>query len=80
MLKDTDLKHVIYLSDMELDLFLIFGETEDQIHDWLHATKLRIKDLLIRASNKVSERKAAIQTGIRKLSYLHFMTISAMST
>ena len=33
---------MITLSDTESDFFSIFGETEDQINDWCHATKFKI--------------------------------------
>ena len=35
-------------------------------------TEARIDDLMIRASREVSERKAATQSGFKKLEYPHF--------
>ena len=72
MLKDMDIKNIISIADTEPDFMSIFGETEDQIDDWRHATKFRIEDLMIRASKGVSDRKAATQTGFQKLSYPQF--------
>ena len=72
MLNEMDLKHVISLSDTEPEFIEIFGETEDEINEWHHATKIRIEDLIIRASKEVSEWKSATQTGFRKLSYPKF--------
>ena len=72
MLKAMDLDSIIILCETEPDFFLIFGETEDDIMDWKLSTEARIKDLLIRASKKVSERKSATQSGFRKLAYPTF--------
>ena len=47
MLKDMDIKNIISIADTEPDFLSIFSETEDQINDWRHATKFRIKDLMI---------------------------------
>ena len=68
MLKDLDLTGIISLAD-----FLeIFGETEDQVSDWNHSAKFRIQDLMMRAFKEVSDRKAATQTGFKKLNYPQF--------
>ena len=69
MLDKIDVKNIISLTDSKLDILGIFGETEDQIDDWRHTTKVRINDLMIRASKEVSDRKAEIQTGFKKLNY-----------
>ena len=71
MLKDLDLAGIIPLTDTEPD-FQIFSETEDQVNNWSHATEFRIQDLMIRASKEVSDRKAATQTGFKKLNYPQF--------
>ena len=34
MLKSTDIDNIIILCETELDFFLIFGETKDDISDW----------------------------------------------
>ena len=62
----------MFLSNVEPDFQGLFGETEDDIADWRHATEIRIEDLLIRASKEVADRKAAIQSGFKKLSYPSF--------
>ena len=58
MLKDLDLTSIVSLADTEPDFIEIFGENEDQITDWVKEARYRIQDLMIRASKKVSERKA----------------------
>ena len=50
----------------------MFGETEDQLNDWRHTTEDQITDLLIKASKEISKRKAATQSGFKKLAYPHF--------
>ena len=72
ILKDLDLTGIISLADTEPEFLEIFGETEDQVSDWNHATKFRIQDLMIRAFKEVSDRKAATQTGFKKLNYPQF--------
>merc|ERR1711942_523932 len=72
MLKSMEIDKLLVLCETEPDFFTIFGETEDDIHDWRHASEIRIEDLLIKASKEVAERKAATQSGFRKLSYPSF--------
>ena len=72
MLKSMEIDKILVLCESEPDFFTIFGETEDNIHDWRHATEIRIEDLLIKASKEVAERMAATQSGFRKLSYPRF--------
>ena len=72
MLKSMEIDKILVLCESEPDFFTIFGETEDDIHNWHHATEIRIEDLLIKASKEVAERKAATQSGFRKLSYPSF--------
>merc|ERR1712055_523541 len=72
MLKSMEIDKLLVLCETEPDFFSIFGETEDDIHDWRAATEIRIEDLQIKASKEVAERKAATQTGFRKLSYPSF--------
>ena len=66
MLKDLNINEIIGLADTEPNFLEIFGETEDQVSDWSNTTKYRIQDLMIRAYDEVSDRKASIQ-----LSYPH---------
>ena len=72
MLKSMKIDKILVLFEIEPDFFTIFGETEDDIHDWCHSTEIRIEDLLIKASKEVAERKAATQSGFRKLAYPSF--------
>ena len=72
MLKAMDLDGIIVLCETEPDFFSIFGDTEDDIMDWKLSTEARIEDLLIKAAKQVSERKAATQSGFRKLAYPTF--------
>merc|ERR1712055_1166611 len=72
MLKSMEIDKILVLCETEPDFFSIFGETEDDIHDWRAATEIRIEDLQFRASKEVAERKAATQTGFRKLEYPKF--------
>ena len=72
MLTKVDIRKIISYADTEPDFLEIFGETEDQVDDWRHQTEARIEDLIIRASREVSERKAATQSGFKKLSYPSF--------
>ena len=72
MLTKMDIRKIISYADTEPDFLEIFGETEDHLDDWRHETEARIEDLMIRASREVSERKAATQSGFKKLSYPHF--------
>ena len=72
MLNKMNIKHIISLADQEPDFLEILGETKYQLDDWRYATEARIDDLMIRASRKVSERKAATQSGFKKLTYPHF--------
>ena len=72
MLTKIDIKHIISIADTEPDFLEIFGETEDQIDNWRHETEARIDNLMIRAIKEVSERKAATQSGFKKLAYPHF--------
>ena len=72
MLKDLNINEIISLADTEPDFLEIFGETEDQVCDWSNTTKYRIQDLMIRAYDEVSDRKASTQSGFKKLSYPHF--------
>ena len=72
MLKAMNIDHSLSLSEIEPDFLSLFGETEDDIDDWLHAIVVRIEDMLIRASKEVADRKDATQTGFRKLSYPSF--------
>merc|ERR1712030_293438 len=72
MLKSMEIDKLLVLCETEPDFFTIFGETEDDIHDWRQVTEIRIEDLLIKASKEVAERKAATQSGFKKLSYPSF--------
>ena len=72
MLKDLNITEIIGLADTEPDFIEIFGETEDQVSDWSNTTKYRIQDLMIRAYEEVSDRKASTQTGFKKLNYPQF--------
>ena len=72
MLKDLDITGIISLADSEPDFIKVFGETEDQVSDWGHKAKYRIQDLMIRAYKEVSDRKASMQTGFKKLNYPQF--------
>ena len=72
MLKDLNINEIIGLADTEPDFLEIFGETEDQVSNWSNTTKYRIQDLMIRAYNEVSDRKASTQSGLKKLRYPHF--------
>ena len=72
MLQDLSINEIIGLADTEPDFLEIFGETEDQVSDWSNTTKYRIQDLMIRAYDEVSDRKASTQSGFKKLSYPHF--------
>merc|ERR1712240_90369 len=65
-------RHLTAYADTEPDFLEIFGETEDQMNDWKDEIEACIEDLIIRASREVSERKAATQSGFKKLSYPHF--------
>ena len=67
MLKSIEIDEIIILCETEPDFFSIFRETDDNISDWHLSTKVRIKDLLIRAGKEVTERKSATQSGFRKL-------------
>ena len=49
-----EIDKILDLSETEPDFFIIFGETEDDIHDWRHYTEIRIEDLLIKASKEVA--------------------------
>ena len=73
MLKDLDLPSIISLADTEPNFIEVFGETEDQVNDWVEEAKDRIQDLMIRASKEVSDRKAATQSGFQKLSLPNFI-------
>ena len=53
-----DIKHIISITDNEPDFSEILGETEDKRDNWRYKTEGKIKDLMIRASKEVSERKA----------------------
>merc|ERR1712082_514486 len=72
MLNKMDIRHLISFADNEPDFLEIFDETKDQISDWRNEIEAHIEDLMIRASREVSERKAATQSGFKKLSYPHF--------
>ena len=50
MLKSMEIDKILVLCETEPDFFTIFGETEDNIHDWRLSTEIRIKDLLIKAN------------------------------
>ena len=63
MLNKLDLPSIISLADTEPDFIEIFGETKDQVNDWVEEAWDRIQDLVIRASKEVSDRKALTQTG-----------------
>ena len=67
-----NMKHIISIADHDPDFLEIFGETEDQIDDWRHEMDDRIDDLMIRASKEISKRKAATQSGFKKLPYPYF--------
>ena len=72
LLNKMNIRHLTAYADTEPDFLEIFGETEDQMNDWKDEIEARIEDLIIRASREVSERKAATQSGFKKLSYPHF--------
>ena len=72
MFKNLDTVGIISLADAEPDFLEIFGETEDQVNEWSTAAEFRIQDLRMRASKEISERKAATQTGFKKLGYPSF--------
>ena len=72
MLNQINVDHIISIADHKPNFLDMFGETEDQVNDWRHATEDRITDLLIKASKEISERKAATQSGFKKLTYPHF--------
>ena len=57
-----DIKNMISIADTEPDFLTIFGETKYQIYDSRHAKKLKIKDLMIRASNKIWFQEASLPT------------------
>ena len=54
MLKSMEIDKILILCETEPDFFSIFGETEDNIHDWRLSTEVRIEDLLIKASKEVA--------------------------
>ena len=72
MLKDLDITGIISLADSEPNFIKVFGETEDQVSDWGNEAMNRIQDLMIRAYKEVSDRKASMQTGFKKLNYPQF--------
>ncbi len=72
ILTKINIKHIISIADHEPNFLDMFRETEDQVNDWRHATEYQIDDLLIKASKEISERKAATQSGFKKLAYPHF--------
>ena len=72
MLIKINVNRIISIANHESNFLDMFGETEDQVNDWRHATEDRITDLLIKASKDISERKAATQSGFKKLAYPHF--------
>ena len=72
MVKSIEIDKIIILCETEPDFFSIFGETEDNISDWHLFTKVRIEDILIKASKEVVERKSVTQSGFRKLAYPNF--------
>ena len=72
MLIAMNIDHILSLSETEPDFLSLFGETEDDIGNWHHIAKFRIEDILIIASKEVTERRAATQTGFRRLSYPSF--------
>ena len=67
-----NIEKIISIADHEPNFLDMFGETEDQVDDWRHQTEARNNDLMIRASKEISERKAATQSGFKKLPYPHF--------
>ena len=67
MLNDLNITKIVGLADTEPNFIEIFGETEDQVSDWSNTTKYRIQDLMIRAYEEVSDRKASTQSGFKKL-------------
>lgn len=72
MPKSMEIDKILVLCETKPDFFTIFGETEDNIQDWHLSTEIRIEDLLIKASREITERKAATESGFRKLSYPSF--------
>ena len=72
MLRDLDIPGIIKLANTEPDFLKIFGETEDQVNDWSEDARFRIQDLTLRAAKEVCNRKAATQTGFKKLSLPNF--------
>ena len=72
MLRDLDIPGIIKLANTEPDFLKIFGETEDQVNDWSEDARFRIQDLTLRAAKEVCDRKAATQTGFKKLSLPNF--------
>ena len=59
MLNKINVNCIISIADHEPNFLDMFGETEDQVNNWRHTTEDRIDNLLIKASKKISERKAA---------------------
>ena len=72
MLRDLDIPGITELANTEPDFLEIFGETEDQVNDWSEDARFRIQDLTLRAAKEVCDRKAATQTGFKKLSLPNF--------
>ena len=72
MLKELDVPGIIDLAVTEPDFLEIFGETEDTINDWSEEIRNKVQDFSLRAATEVSERKAATQTGFKKLSLPSF--------
>ena len=72
MLKELDVPGIIDLAVTEPDFLEIFGETEDTINDWSEEIRNKVQDFSLRAATEVSERKAATQTGFKKLSLHSF--------
>ena len=79
MLKLMNIDQILLLSETEPDFLCHFGETNDDIDDWCHAAEFRIEDLLIKASKEVAERKAATQSGLKKL-YTQVSMVMSLAT
>ena len=72
MLRELDVPGIIDLTATEPEFLEIFGETEDAVNDWSEEIRNKVQDFSLRAATEVSERKAATQTGFKKLSLPSF--------
>ena len=72
LLKELNVPGIIDLAATEPDFLEIFGETEDAVNDWSEEIWNKVQDFSLRAAAEVSERKAATQTGFKKLTLPSF--------